>query len=159
MVRLVQKTLRNNANLHEFSNSYFMLSLDVELGCMCLIKSDWSRQLKYVHKERLISMFFFNFFMPFRKTQNMKMHLCTAFRVSTSFYSSGILHFQGAVQGNGAVPALWLIISIFLIRQMHHCKAVSSLSLPISNITQLLAALMHAQICMCSIKVLQTPQP
>ena len=73
----------------------------------------------------------------------MKINLSTTFGVSTSFYSSDTLRFQGEVQGNGAAPALWFIISIFLIRYLHHRKVVSSLSSPISNITQFLVALMH----------------
>ena len=75
--------------------------------------------------------------------QNMKMHLRTAFGVSSSFYTSDGQPFQGVVQGNGVSPALWLIISIFLIRYLYQQKVVSSFSSPISNISQLLAALMY----------------
>ena len=59
------------------------------------------------------------------------------------FYTSDGQPFQGNVQGNGAAPALWLIISIFLIRYLYQQKVVSSLSSPISNVSKLLAALMY----------------
>ena len=71
------------------------------------------------------------------------MHLRTAFGISSSFYTSDGQPFQGAVQGNGVAPALWLIISIFLIRYLYQQKVVSGFSSPISNISQLLAALMY----------------
>ena len=49
----------------------------------------------------------------FKTIQNMKIHLLIAFGVSSSFYTSEGQLFQGAVQENGAAPALWLIISFF----------------------------------------------
>ena len=54
----------------------------------------------------------------FKAIQSMKMHLRTAFGVSSSFYTSHRQPFQGAVQGNGASPALWTIKSVFLIRHL-----------------------------------------
>ena len=54
----------------------------------------------------------------FKAIQSIKMHLRTAFSVSTSFYTSDEKPFQGAVQGNGESPALWLIILVFLIRYL-----------------------------------------
>ena len=79
----------------------------------------------------------------FRTIQSMKMHLRTAFGVSTTFYSSDSQPFQGAVQGNGAAPALWLIISIFLIRYLHQQKVVTAITSPISKLCQYLAALLY----------------
>ena len=55
----------------------------------------------------------------FSTIQNMKMHLCTAFGVSTSVYASDLQPFQGVVQGNEAAPALWLNISILLIKYLY----------------------------------------
>ena len=79
----------------------------------------------------------------FRKIQNMRMHLHTAFSVSSSFYTSDNLPFQGTVQGNGAAPALWLIISIFLIRYLYQQKVVTAVISPISKMSQFLAALLY----------------
>ena len=79
----------------------------------------------------------------FKTIQNMKIHLRTAFGVSSFFYASEGQPFQGAVQGNGAAPVLWLIISIFLIRYLCQQKVVTRFSSPILNIRQLFAALMH----------------
>lgn len=80
----------------------------------------------------------------FRATQNVKIHSRTAFRVSSSFCASEGHLFQGSAQGDRAAPALWLIILIFLIRHLYYLKAVLRFSSPISNISQLLAALAHA---------------
>ena len=71
------------------------------------------------------------------------MHPRTAFGVSSSFYTSEGQPFQGAVQGNGAATALWLIITIFLIRCLYQQKVVTSFTSPISKLSQLLAALMY----------------
>lgn len=56
------------------------------------------------------------------KKQSIKMHLRISFGVSTSFYSRNGQLFQGTVQGNGVAPALWLIMSVFLIRYLHQKK-------------------------------------
>ena len=66
-----------------------------------------------------------------------------SFGMSTPFYSSNGQQFQGAVQGNGSAPALWLIISLFLIRYLLQQKVVTAIASPISKICQFLAALMH----------------
>ena len=66
--------------------------------------------------------------------QNMKIHLRTAFVVSTSFYTSDAQPFQGAVQGNGEAPVLWLIITIFLMRYLYK-KVVTSITSPISKLS------------------------
>ena len=79
----------------------------------------------------------------FRTIQNMKMHLRTAFGVSSSFYTGNDLPFQGAVQGKGSVPDLWLIISMFLTRHLHHKNVVTKIITPVSKISHCLAALMH----------------
>ena len=50
----------------------------------------------------------------------MKMFLQTAFGVSKNYYSGNDDRpFQGVVQGSGAAPALWMIISIFLVRYLY----------------------------------------
>ena len=50
----------------------------------------------------------------------MKIFLYTAFETSETYYlgEEGML-FQGVAQGSGAAPALWMIISIFLIKYSH----------------------------------------
>ena len=78
-----------------------------------------------------------------KKNQSMKMHLRTAFGVSTSFYTSNGKPFQGAAQGNGAASALWLIVSVFLISHIYQQKIVTSVTSPIPKLNQLLAALMY----------------
>ena len=72
----------------------------------------------------------------------MKMHMRTSFGASTSFYTSNGQPFQVAVQGNGADPALWLMISVFLIRYLYQQKVFTSITSPISKMSQFLATLM-----------------
>ena len=72
-----------------------------------------------------------------------KKSLRTDFGVSTSFYTRNGQPFKGAVQGNGAAPVLWLIILVFLIRCLYQQKIVTSITSPISKLSQFLAALMH----------------
>ena len=52
--------------------------------------------------------------------QNMKLYLRTGYGDSDRYYcSKDILQpYQGAVQGNGAAPTLWLLISSFLLKYM-----------------------------------------
>ena len=78
-----------------------------------------------------------------KEIQSMKIHLRTAFDVSSSFYTSNVQPFQGAIQGNGASPALWLITSVFLSRCLYQQKVVTSITSPISKMSQFLAALMY----------------
>ena len=66
----------------------------------------------------------------------------TVFGVSTSFYTSDARPFQGAVQGNSSAPALWLIISIFLIRYLYQKKVVTTITSTMSKLCQLIAALL-----------------
>ena len=70
------------------------------------------------------------------------MHLRTAFGVSTSFHTSDAQPFQGAVQGNGTDPNLWLIITILLIRHLFQQKVITSITSPIPKLTQLIEALL-----------------
>jgi hypothetical protein len=53
--------------------------------------------------------------------QNMKYYLRTAFGDSDRFSSSisALLRYQGACQGNKGAPALWLVISVFLVLMLH----------------------------------------
>ena len=52
----------------------------------------------------------------FRAIQSMKMFLCTSHSVSENYYSDNEGQpFQGVVQGSGVVPAIWMIIAIFLV--------------------------------------------
>ena len=78
----------------------------------------------------------------FRAIQSMKMFLRTAFGVSEHYYSGDDDRpFQGIVQGSGAAPALWIIISIFLVRYLYSKNLTIQLSTPLSGIVMLLAAL------------------
>ena len=76
-------------------------------------------------------MYIFYLIVLFKKIQRIKIYLRTAFGVSTPFYTSNGQPFQGAMQGNGAAPALWLIISVFLIRHLYQQKVVTSITSPI----------------------------
>ena len=54
----------------------------------------------------------------------MKIHLRTALGISDRFcFGEEGQHFQGVVEGNGAVPPLWMIITIFLVRFLHKKKS------------------------------------
>ena len=74
----------------------------------------------------------------------MKMCLCTIFGVSSTFYISEDMPFQGLVQGNSTDPALWLIISMLLIRCLYNQKLVTSITSPISKLNQFIVDILHA---------------
>jgi hypothetical protein len=60
--------------------------------------------------------------------QRMKFYLCTAYGGdSNNFFSSLdlLLAFQGSVQGNKGAPALWLIVSVFLVLFLHRLEHVT----------------------------------
>ena len=81
----------------------------------------------------------------FRATQSMKMFLRTSYGLSQNAYAGE--HgkpFQGIAQGSGAAPALWMIISIFLVKYLYNKKVTTQLSAPVSRIVMPLAALMFA---------------
>lgn len=50
-----------------------------------------------------------------------KFFLCTSFGDSDEFFSSLDLlrTFQGSIQGNKGAPALWLVVSVFLVLMLH----------------------------------------
>ena len=50
--------------------------------------------------------------------QDMKIFLRTGYGDSTTSFSDASSKFQGLLQGNGAAPAIWLLISMFLILLM-----------------------------------------
>ena len=78
----------------------------------------------------------------FRAIQSMKMFLRTAFRVSEHYYSGDNNRpFQGVVQGSNAASALWMIISIFLVRYLYRKNLTTQLSIPLSGIVMPLVAL------------------
>ena len=69
----------------------------------------------------------------FGAVQGMSFFLRTGFGDSTTSYSSDKdLPYQGLIQGNGAAPALWLMISSFLIwylrQQGHGINVLSAIS-------------------------------
>jgi len=53
--------------------------------------------------------------------QHMKYYLRTAFGDSDNFFSSiaELVHYQGGCQGNKGAPAMWLVVSIFLVLMLH----------------------------------------
>jgi hypothetical protein len=59
--------------------------------------------------------------------QNMKYYLRTAFGDSDQFFSSisALLRYQGACQGNKGAPALWLVVSVFLVLMLHRLGHVA----------------------------------
>ena len=70
------------------------------------------------------------------------MFLRTSHGISITYYSITIGQlFQGVVQGSGAAPALWLIITIFLVRYLHSKKVTAEITSPISRSILPLAAL------------------
>ena len=78
----------------------------------------------------------------FRVIQSMKMFLRTVFGVSENYYSGNDDRlFQGIVQGSSAAPALWIIISIFLVRYLYSKNLTTQLSIPLSGLVILLVAL------------------
>ena len=78
----------------------------------------------------------------FQAIQSMKMFLLMSHRISTNYYADTIRQpFQGVAQGSGATPALWLIISIFLVRHLCGKNVTTKLSSPIANAILPLAAL------------------
>ena len=72
----------------------------------------------------------------------MKMFLRTSHGISTNYYSdTDGKPFQGVVQGSGAAPALWLIISIFLVRYLYSKNLTTPICTLISRAVLPLAAL------------------
>jgi hypothetical protein len=60
--------------------------------------------------------------------QGMKFFLRTAFGDSTTYFGgSSTVPFQGGCQGNKGTPALWLVVSVALIRMMHTLGLVTRL--------------------------------
>lgn len=87
----------------------------------------------------------------FRAIQLMKMFLRTGFGVSEIYYSGcEEKSFQCAAQGSGAAPALWIVISIFLVHYLHSKDLATQLSTPISRAILPLVALIFADdACLC----------
>ena len=70
------------------------------------------------------------------------MFLRILFGISTNSYSGDEGRpFQGVVQGSSAAPALWIIISIFLIQYLYSKNLTSHLFMPFSGIIVFLATL------------------
>ncbi len=76
--------------------------------------------------------------------ENMKFFLRTVFGDSTSFPGGGIsIKTQGLCQGNGAFPAGWAVISIFIL-QAHRRKGHGAKFLcPITKLQQHLSAILY----------------
>ena len=74
----------------------------------------------------------------------MNIFVRTAFGASTRYYSSedGNL-FQAAAKGNRTVPAIWLIISIFLVIFIYKSNMVTTLTSYISDLIYDLVTLIY----------------
>ena len=74
--------------------------------------------------------------MMFGAIQSMVFYLRTTFGDSlTSYGGLQDIPFQGSCQGNGASPAMWLIISLYLVLLMKEKGQTSKVVSPISGIT------------------------
>ena len=72
--------------------------------------------------------------------QGMKFFLRTAFGdSSTHFGGRSDLPFQGRCQGNKGAPALWLVVSVCLIRLMHKLGMIAQLMASMTAATVTLA--------------------
>ena len=72
----------------------------------------------------------------------MKLVLQAAYRVSRAYYSSSEGRaFQGVVQGSGIAQALWMIISIFLIKYIYSKNINTEIFTLVLEIMLLLVAL------------------
>ena len=75
----------------------------------------------------------------------MKMFLRASCEVSDSHYSGDEDQlFQGVIQGSSAATALWMIISIFLVRYLCSKNLHSQIATLITKITMPLVALLFA---------------
>ena len=69
----------------------------------------------------------------FATTQSINIFLRTRCRVSEIFYTgSQDRPFQGATQGNGSTPPIWLTFSMFLVRYSYGSKLVLVRKTPMS---------------------------
>ncbi len=66
----------------------------------------------------------------FFSIQFMKFYLCTVYGDLEMFYGGGLSQhpFQGVYQGNGAGPAIWLVLSLCLIHMIHHSGSSTQIS-------------------------------
>jgi hypothetical protein len=73
--------------------------------------------------------------------QHMKYHLRTAFGNSDTFFSSieALLRYQGACQGNKGAPAIWLVVSVFLVMMLHRLGHVARIRSAMSLATLVVA--------------------
>ena len=80
----------------------------------------------------------------FATTHSIKMFLRKSYGVSERFFT-GSQHrpFQGSVQGNGAAPTIWLIMSIFLVRYSCDSKMMSVHKTPMSPAAYQIAIFLH----------------
>ena len=64
----------------------------------------------------------------------MQIHLKTQFGDSETFYGNDPLHsFQGSCQGNGASPAIWLVVCLFLLKLLKRREQLSMMSSAITG--------------------------
>ena len=76
--------------------------------------------------------------------QSIKMFLRTSYRVLKLYYTSSKNKlFQGAIQGNGAAPLMWLIILIFLVRYLYKLKQIHIRYSPISKVAYQIAEFLY----------------
>ena len=69
----------------------------------------------------------------------MQYHLRTKFGESQGFNGGAQdVPFQGTAQGNGASPAMWIMISMYLVLLMHDAGLVSVLTTALTGLSLLL---------------------
>jgi hypothetical protein len=72
--------------------------------------------------------------------QGMKFFLRTAFGDSSTYFGGrSALPFQGGCQGNKGAPALWLVVSICLVRLMHKLGMITQLKAAMTATTMVFA--------------------
>jgi hypothetical protein len=80
--------------------------------------------------------------------ENMKLFLGTGFGNSTSFMGGGIsIKTQGLCQGNGAAPAGWAMISIYILRAHGKKGHGEKFLCPITKLQQHLSAILDQKPC------------
>ena len=86
-----------------------------------------------------------SYIIVFLKTiQQMQMHVRTSFGISQGFYEGFAQKpFQGAIQGNGASTAIWIIVSIFLLMYMEKHHPTQPIFTPITLIPLFILAIMY----------------
>jgi len=81
----------------------------------------------------------------FMTIQLMKFFLRTAYGDSADFYGGGLSGspFQGVCQGNGAGPAIWLAVSMCIVKMVHTHGSPTTITSAISHQTFTMAGFLY----------------